>query len=546
LKLKADIIYMSSAIFTGENINTIDGAIAIKGNRIIAVGDKQLMSEFIDESTEVFDFGDKLIMPGFNDSHVHFMYGAIQNDKDFCVELYDCTSEAECVERVKKFAEEHPDNPWIFGRGWSEADWTDGKEPNRRSLDAVFPDRPVFLSSQDIHSAWVNKKALDMVGFDRNTPDLEDGYIEHFSDGEPSGILREPGVCDIIQKEVLLSADLKSSMYSYQEIAVKYGITSIGNVYPYGGIDEDDALYLYKDLENEGLILTRFHLFTELRKDLSAANKYEEMYCSDKVRFAGLKKIIDGVCEAHTGYLLEPYADDPMTRGQLQVKPEALKELVMNADTEGYTVRLHCIGNGAVSIALDCFEEARRVHGKGCYHAIEHIETCHPDDIPRFGELDVIASMQPIHLTLNIDGYPKLLGEKWMKTAWPIRSLLDTGAHLACSSDFPVVGLNPLEGVYAAITRKTLDGYPEGGFVPQERIQLGEVLRGYTYGSALLENFDEEIGTISIGKLADIVVLDKNLFRATPEEILDTKVLITMINGEVVYKSGVKMESSVS
>lgn len=536
MKKHADSIYVSSAIFTGSSLEPMNGAIAIAGDRIIAVGSMDSMNEYIDSNTKVVNCGDKLIVPGFNDSHVHFMYGAMLQDKDFCLDLHDCASEEECAQKVKEFADAHPDNPWIFGSGWNENIWSSGKSPDRRSLDELLPDRPVYLSSWDIHSAWVNKKALELIGYDRNTPNAEDGFIEHFPDGEPSGILREPGAFDPVQKLALQSADAKAAIIKSLKEAAKYGVTSIGNVHPYGGLEEKEALEIYKSLEEEGLLTSRIHLFVELKKNLTDAKEYEKKYCSKKLRFAGLKKITDGICESHTGYLLEPYADDKTTKGELQVTQEELKELIINADREGYSVRLHCIGNGAVRNALDCFEAAQKVNGKkGLHHAIEHVETCHPQDIPRFAKLGVMISMQPSHLIQNIDGYPKLLGKKWMEVAWPMRSLIDAGAVMTCGSDFPCVGLNPMEGIYAAITRQTFDGYPEGGFVPNQKITLGEVLQGYTYGSALVANYANELGTLSVGKLADIVVLDKNLFTAAPKEILETKVLMTMVGGEIIY-----------
>lgn len=536
MKRYADSIYVSTSIFTGNSLEPINGAVAVAGDRILAVGSMDSMDEYINNNTKILNYGDKLIMPGFNDSHVHFMFGAIQNDKEFCIDLSNCKSEEECVNRVKEFADEHPQNLWIYGKGWNETIWPNGKAPDRRSLDAIFPDRPVYLGSWDIHSAWVNKKALELVGYDRNTPNPEDGFIEHFSDGEPSGLLREPGVLDPVQQMAIETADFKSSISRYLKIAAKYGVTSLGNVHPYGGIEEKKALSIYKDMEDDGLLTSRIHLFTELKKDLSDAKEYKNEFCSNMLHFAGLKKITDGICESHTGYLLEPYADDPTTKGEPQVTTKELKELIINADREGYSVRLHCIGNGAVRNGLDCFEAAQKVNGKkGLHHAIEHIETCHQDDIPRFAELDVMPSMQPMHSIQNIDGYPILLGEKWMNVAWPMRSLIDAGAIMTYGTDFPVVELNPMEGIYAAITRQTFDGYPEGGFVPEQRITIGEVLQGYTYGSALVENYANELGTLSAGKLADMVVLDKNLFTATPKEILNTKVLITMVGGKVIY-----------
>ncbi|AKN31600.1 amidohydrolase [Clostridium carboxidivorans P7] len=536
MKKHADSIYVSSAIFTGNSLEPMNGAIAIAGDRIIAVGSMDSMNEYIDDNTKVVDCGDKLIVPGFNDSHVHFMYGSMVRDEDFCLSLYDCTSEEECVKRVKEFADKHPNNPWIFGSGWNHNIWPSAKVPDRHLLDKILPDKPVYLSSWDIHTAWVNKKALELIGYDRNTPNLENGFIEHFPDGELSGILREPGAFDPVQKLAIQSGDSKAALRKYLKEAAKYGVTSLGNVQPYGGLEEKEVFEVYKEMEEEGLLTSRIHLFGELKKDLTDAKEYAKKYCSKKLCFAGLKKITDGICESHTGYLLEPYTDDPMTKGELQVTPEELTELIMNADSEGFNVRLHCIGDGAVRNALDCFEAVQKVNGrKNLHNAIEHIENCHPEDIARFAKLGVIASMQPMHIIQNTDEYLKLVGKKRLETTWPMRDLIDAGTIMAFGTDFPVIGLNPMEGIYAAITRQTFEGYPEGGFVKNQSITLGEALKAYTYGPAYVENCENELGTLNVGNLADIVVLDKNLFTAKPKEILETKVLMTMVGGEVIH-----------
>lgn len=536
MKEYADCIYKSSSVFTAETLQPVDGVVAIKDEKIIAVGTMEELKEYCNDETKIIDCGDHTILPGFHDSHVHFALGAIQNDEDLGFDMSDCTSMKECVDRAKAFADAHPNNKWIYGKGWNETAWEEGCLPDRKYLDEVIPDRPVYLSSWDLHSGWVNKKALEVMGWDRNTKDLENGWLIHYEDGELSGLVREPGYCDPLNNIALQCPDLNKTVKKAMKEANKYGVTSLGNVYPYGNLTEEEIVGVFKEIEDQGDLTLRLHLFVELKKDLKDVKKVEERIHSDMLHVSGLKLITDGVCESHTGYLLEPYADQPDTRGELQISKEDLTEMLRVADVGGYSVRLHCIGNGAVRNALDAFEDVQRTNGrKGLRNAIEHIESCSPEDIPRFAKLGIMIAMQPMHATAAVDYYETLLGEKWKPYFWPIRSLMDAGAILTCGTDYPVVGIKPMESVYAAIIRQDFDGNPEGGFVPEQKISLGEVLQGFTYGSALVANFEDKIGTLAPGKYADMVVMDRNLFSATPQEILHAEVQTTMVSGKVVY-----------
>lgn len=533
----ADYVLKSNAIFTGLSENVISGGVAICKNRIAAVGDESKINPLIGPDTKIYEFHDELVMPGFNDSHVHLPDASLLNDRSYCVDVSACKSEEECVDLVEAFAAANPDNEWIFGWGWIEWNWDQPIPPTYRSLERIKTDRPICLQACHMHTAWLNKKALEICGITQGTPDPKGGKIGRFESGEPNGVLYEAeGVLLATNRAFdLPDSRLKSAFLGFLRHASSYGITSIGDVFP-RGVAKENAYNLYQALSDDGVLPARIHFFSEMKYDLSDAKEYRSRFCSEKVRFCGLKQFIDGVPENHTGYFLEPYIDDPSTRGFLAIPEDNLKEMIVNADREGFPVRLHAMGDAAVRLGLDCFEAALKLNGrKGLRHALEHVENITAADIQRFQELGVTASMQPRHFTLNIDGHPGLVGEERSEFFYSLKSIVNTGASYAHGSDAPVSELNPIAGIYAGVTRMTETGYPEGGNNPKEKVSMYEILKGYTSGSAYIENFEDRIGTLEEGKLADIIVLSKNLFVIPYNEILETKVRLTLMDGNVVY-----------
>jgi predicted amidohydrolase YtcJ len=428
-----------------------------------------------------------------------------------------------------------------MGAGWNNEKWTDGRDfPDRTELDEIVPDRPVFLAGWDAHAAWVNKSALDIAKYTKDTQDPPGGVIGRFENGEPNGLLKEFAAMDPVLALVAQDRDLKDDLIKIIDEAARCGLTSFGEVYPfgYGCIDERRMIETFKELEDAGKLKCRYHIFTELKDDLSAARAFRREIRSSKLRMAGLKLLADGSYEGHTAYSLESYANDPGFYGSLLYDPVRLRDAVVNADREGFAVRLHAIGSATVRSALDCYEAALKANGnKGIHHSIEHAETVSERDIKRFAELGVTASMQPLHCLFSIDIYEEMTGPK-QKPYYPVKRLLDNNAVLAYGTDYPIIpDLRPMDGIYTAITRTTKEGYPEGGFEPSQKISLAQALQAYTKGAAIAENFDARIGTLEAGKLADMVILDKNLFAATPEEILETEVLLTIMDGEITYKN---------
>lgn len=534
----ADAVIKSTAVFTAETLEPIEGVVVVKGKEIIDAVPFEGAEEYIGPRTKVYECGDRLVLPGFNDAHTHFIQNGVMKDADFTLSLEGIMDKAGVCAKIKEFAEAHPENKWVVACDFNYSEWEGGELPTKELLDELVPDRPAYVASWDMHVGWTNSRGLEAVGYTDQTPDPDGAWLGRDAEGRLTGLNFEPAANDPIWGMANISADMDRALGSVIEEALSYGVTATGCVYPYGGISEDDTLGVFQQFEQEGKLPIRVSCFLKMEPGLANPKKYQTSLTGEHLRFAGLKQLTDGVSEAHTAYQTEPYADDA-SRCDPSIGYDELYAMVEEADAAGMSVRLHCIGNGAVKQALDVFEEVQKKNGaKGLHNAIEHIESCCPEDIERFAKLGVVPSMQPIHAVLNIDGYPQLLGEKWRPYMWPVKSLIDAGAIPAFGTDAPVWNLNPMEGVYAAITRQQpWDGYPEGGFVPEQRITLGQVLQGYTYGAAYVENFEDRIGTLQPGKLADLVIMDRNLFASTPEELLEAKPLYTFIDGEVVYQA---------
>ncbi|MFD0693523.1 amidohydrolase [Paenibacillus sp. GCM10027628] len=533
----ADLIISSNSVYTGTRDSAGPAAIAIAGNRIAAVGDLTELEQLIGPNTQVHHFGDRLIMPGFHDFHLHVLPGSLYHD---CVNLYHAASEEEAAEMVEAFADSRPEDPWVLGFSWYHTFWENKTLPHRRTLDRFIPDRPVYLQNAEGHGAWLNSKALEFLNITADTPDPPHGEIVRDEHGEPTGILFETALA-LAQEAFNLPQSRKVRLYkSFFEQTVKWGITSISDFFPVPGSEIGD-LDMYAEMEKEGKLTTRVHFLTTLNGDLERARYLRETYASGKLRYSGLKQFLDGVPAIYTALLIDPYSDRPETKGDTLISPDQAKEWVVEADKEGFQVRLHACGDGAVRLGLDCYEEARKRNGiRDARHTIEHIEVIHPDDIGRFAELGVIASMQPEHMALTQafedNPYPVRLGVEREPYTWAIKILLESGARVGFGSDYPVVDLNPMLEIYRAVTRLHNDGQPEGGWNPKERITVAEALKAYTSGPAYGVFKEQELGTLEAGKLADLIVLDRNLLDISPEMIRETKVVMTIIDGKVVYQ----------
>ncbi|WP_158735666.1 amidohydrolase [Alteribacillus sp. YIM 98480] len=535
----ADTVLKSNAIFTGVEENPISGAVAIKDNTILTITTTEEIKNCMDSNTKVYDFGNKLIMPGFQDFHIHLFLGGLS---EVSVSLLKAKSETEAAHMVKAFADTRPDDEWIFGFRWYHVYWKNKKLPTKHSLDCLLPDRPVFLFNDECHGAWLNSRALELLGINRNTSNPPFGKIEKDEDGEPTGFLFETAMGFAQKAFDQISLTQKINMLErFLQKAARLGITSVSDMLPLPGLELGD-LEIYKKFEDEGRLTTRIHFLAALDGDLEKARVLRNRFQSNTLRFSGLKQFLDGVPTTYTALLVEPYSDKQNSYGSTLIPSDLIKKWTIEADKYDFRIRFHACGDGAVRLGLDCFEAAQRENGKrDSRHTIEHVEIIHPEDIDRFATLGVIASMQPEHLAVSenfLDNpYLRRVGKEREAYTFPIKTLLNSGAKLAFGTDYPVVGLEPLDEIYRAITRVHDDGKPDGGWNPTEKITLSEALKAYTTGSAFGTFSEQENGILEAGKLADIIVFDRNLFDSTAEEIKNANVIFTMMNGGIVYEN---------
>ena len=524
-----DYCIRAKYLFTGEEKAPVAKSILIKDNRIEKVVDIGEEKAWIDGDTEIIDAGDGLVMPGFVDAHTHFFNGALAKSEHVCCDIESSVSEEDCVRIISEYAKAHPDEKRIRGRGWFVTNWKDAPLPTKESLDAVFPDIPVYLAAADCHSFWLNSKALEECNITKDTQ-VETGYIGKLPNGELSGMLVEMEACEFANRKYQeFSLQEQKEIYlSFMEHAASLGVTSLSEMMP--GEYNDDYLEKYKvirRLGEDGSAKCRLHLFTKLFdvENYEVALQWKKKLDSEWIKLCGLKGFIDGVAETYTGLLLEPYTDRPDTTGigVPTIPVEELKERIYQANKAGLPVRVHCIADGSVRMALDAFEYAIEKTGGKIPNSIEHIENIHPDDIKRFCALGVIPSMQPMHVILDCDGKIHRIGPKRIRYEFPWKSMWDAFGGVAIGTDFPVVSLNPFDNIYAAVTRKNFDG-SEASHNPEEVLTMEQTLMGYTYWAAKCYGREDEIGTISEGKLADIIILNQNLFEIPPDKIRETKV----------------------
>lgn len=533
--MKADIIIQSNAVFTGLNNQYEQLSIAIKDNQIIDVGTSDALEKYISEQTRVIDAKDKLVMPGFFDSHIHIMAGSLFNY--YAVPLSETVSAEDAAEKVKAYAEEHPDAPWIIGVGWDSTAWGDKDFPDRYLLDRFIPDRPVFLIQAEGHYGWVNSKAIEIAGITKDTLNPDYGIIYKDENSEPTGILIESAMSLVGKYAYNFSDDQKKRMAQlFLDEAAKYGVTSVNDLYLSRAHEGLEGYSVFKELEENDELTTRIHLYPPLNGDLAAAKEFKENFTSSKLKMAGLKQFIDGVVTGYTAYMLDPYKDKPETRGEIGFSEEQLQEWVTAADKEGYQIKFHTIGDGAVRLGLDLYENAQKENGRrDSRHTLEHIEVVSTDDIPRFKELGVMPSVQPYHMALMPrESHTERVTEEKFPYLYVNATFFNEGIVMPYSSDYPIIPLNPMLGLYHAVTRK--DYTLEDTWNEQEKISLAQALKAYTYGSAYSVFRENEIGTIEKGKLADIVILDRNLFDVPEREILDTTVEVTIVDGQIVYE----------
>ncbi len=542
---KATVIVTNARIYTVNAKRPWADAVAIGGDRILAVGSRAAIEAFRNKSTQVIDAHGRLVLPGFTDSHFHLIEGSRTLTQ---VDLNGTASIAEAQQRVKEFAAAHPNASWITGRGWSYDIFGEAALPDKKYLDEVLTDRPVYLVGYDGHTSWVNSKALAVASITRDTPDPPNGWIVRDAKGEPTGALKE-AADDLVGSRVHATREeqLAALRLGLRE-ANRAGLVRViclGNSIPL--VDDGSNLELYGELLRKGELTLRLYISsyegppTLTQDKIAAVVQAQQKYQGDWLAAGAAKFYLDGVIESHTAAMLTPYSDDPKQVGSLRWDEGEYKRAVAELDKRGIQVFTHAIGDRAVRLALDAYEAAARTNNThDMRHRIEHIETITAQDIPRFGKLGVIASYQPLHAEPNDDTlkvWARNAGPDRASRGWTWQSVARTGGRLAFGSDWPVVTLSPWYGVQNAVTRQTLEGQPEGGWLPQERVSLEQAIEGYTLGAAFSGHRETTEGSLEEGKLADLIVLDRDLFKVAPSEIHKTKVLLTMVGGKVVYQS---------
>jgi predicted amidohydrolase YtcJ len=528
---------MVDLIIINANVRTMDAAqpkaeaIAVVGNKIVAVGSNKEIRAFANANTGTIDAKGRLVLPGFNDSHVHFLDGGAGLSS---VDLRDAKTPQEFVTRIKNFAATLPKGRWILNGNWDHENWTPSNLPTAAMIDAVTPDNPVFINRLDGHMALANSLAMKLAGVNKDTKDVPGGEIVRDADGNPTGVLKDAAM-DYVYK-VIPEPSFEQKM-EYLRAATDYaaslGVTSVQDM------SAGNDVGVYQEMLRQGRLKTRVYAVSPLgdwQRWQKAGVRYA--FGDPMLRVGGLKGFIDGSLGSTTAWFYEPYLDAPNSTGLPLVDPKIAIGIVSGADKAGLQIMIHAIGDRGNDEVLKIFETLQKENAaRERRLRIEHAQHLNDGLIKRFASNKVIASMQPYHAIDDGRWAWKRLDEKRLKGTYAFRSLLDAGATLAFGTDWFVAPLNPMLGVYAAVTRRTLDDKNPNGWIPEEKISVEETVRAYTVGSAFAEFQENVKGTITPGKLADFIILSDDIFLINPVEIRNARVLTTIVDGKIVYES---------
>jgi hypothetical protein len=552
-EVPADLVLTGGAVYTVDAARSWAQAVAVRGGRIVAVGTDAGMRPYVGPRTEVVGLRGRMVLPGFQDAHVHAASGGLERNQ---CDLSGLHSRAGYLAAIRGYADQHPEAAWITGGGWS-LDQFPGGVPSKDDLDEVVPDRPVFLSNRDHHGAWVNSRALALAGLDAATPDPPDGRIERDGAGVPGGMLHE-GAMNLVQGVVPAPglAEQVAGIVTGQAYLHSLGITAWQEAIVGDYAVVPDCFGAYREAERQGLLTARVTgaLWWPRSADLGYLDFLAERRAvagRGRFRATAVKIMQDGICENFTAAMLAPYLDGHghPTAGQGAGFFDAaeLTAAVTAIDARGFSVHVHAIGDRAVREALDAVAAARAANRSGTgRHHIAHIQVVHPDDLPRFRALGVAANCQPLW-ACNEPQMTELtvpfLGAERAGWQYPFGSLAASGAQLCFGSDWPVSSPNPMWELHTAVNRTAPPGYPYGGpdadqpFLPAERLTLPAALAAFTIGSAYINHDEREAGSVEPGKRADLVVLDRNLFAQPATEIGQAQVDLTLVDGAVVYQA---------
>jgi predicted amidohydrolase YtcJ len=529
----ADLIITGAKIWTVDKAMPTAQAVAVLGDRIVAVGSNADVEAWRGPQTQVIDAGGKLLLPGFNDSHVHFITGGSQLDN---VQLNDATSAQEFVKRIGEHARTLPKGEWILGGDWDETKWSPAELPTRQMLDAVTPNNPVFLSRYDGHMGVANSAALKLAGIVKATPEVPGGTIVRDAQGEPTGGLKDAAMNYIEKAIPRLSKEQRAKAAARAlEQAASVGVTSVQDMVP-----EYADIALYAELLEHGKLTTRIYAApavaaAEDQAKLGLRHSFGGPY----LRIGAVKAFADGSLGSRTAYFFEPFNDQPGNHGLLSEDMQPLSKMrgyMMTADAAGMQICTHAIGDQGISMILDLYAELVKVNGpRDRRFRIEHAQHMAAKDFDRFDQLNVIASVQPYHAIDDGRWAEPRIGHDRASRTYAFRTFLNHGVRLAFGTDWDVAPLNPMLSIYAAVTRATLDGKHPDGWFPEQKLTVGEAIEAYTMGSAYAEFQDTVKGSITAGKLADLVILSEDITTLDPVKIRDVKVLRTIVGGQTVF-----------
>ncbi len=530
-KAEADLVIVNGNIHTMDAKRTVATSIAVAGQWIIAIGTDADTKPLIGPKTRVIDAKGRLVLPGFNDAHLHFMETGAQLSS---VDLRDARSPEEFVRRIKEFAAKLPKGRWILGGQWDHENWKPNDLPTAALIDAATPDNPVFVNRLDGHMALANSLAMKLASVNKNTKDVEGGLIVRDAAGNPTGMFKDTAMGYIENKIPDASYDQRlEAAEAASNFAASLGVTSVQDMS--AGTD----VGVYQELDRLGRLNTRIYGCSPLSDYKRWANTgVRSAFGSEMLRVGCLKGFADGSLGSTTAWFFEPYLDDPKTSGlpRAAIADGSMAKDIIAADKAGLQVNIHAIGDRANATILDFYEDAVKTDGpRDRRFRIEHAQHLRQADIGRFARLKVVASMQPMHIIDDGRWAWKRLDEKRLKGTYAFRSLLDAGVVLAFGSDSPVASMNALFGIYAAVTRRTLDDKNPNGWIPEQKITVDEAVRGFTYGSAYAEFMEKIKGTLETGKLGDMIVISDDIFKIDPVKIKDTRVMTTIVGGRVVY-----------
>jgi predicted amidohydrolase YtcJ len=535
----ADAVFLNGRIYTVDESRSWAEAVAIADGRISFVGTNEAVQDAIGANTTVVDLDGRMMLPAFQDSHIHPIMAGMEAA---ACNLNYLPGVPEYRTAIAEYAAANPDVPWILGGGWSMVVFGEGGRPSKSIIDELVADRPVFLTSADGHTGWANSRALEIAGIDRDTPNPPDGIIDRDPEtGEAIGSLQEGAMSLVTEHIPPASLETRVAGMRYaRDTLHRFGITSIQDA-----MVERAGLEAYRAMERAGELNLRVvaSLWWDRARGVEQLPELvalrEEFSDGDLLQPTTVKIMQDGVLENFTGAMLEPYLSGDGGRGIPMVETELLKRAVTELDAEGFQVHFHAIGDAAIRQSLDAIEEALYENGRlGHRHHISHLQIIHPDDVPRFAELDAIANFQPLWIGysdyINELNRPAI-GEERTSWMYPIRSVQEAGGLVAFGSDWSVSTANPLEQIEVAVTHASIDDPEAPLFLPDERIDLASAIAAFTINAAYLNKHEDRTGSIEVNKIADLIVLDKDLFAIEPDDISDVEVVLTLFGGEPVY-----------